>query len=97
MKRLINNEDVFVKRCAEQQSEIDELKEDNKQLNKALDEERSKEAYINTELKKENKRLNKFNNYYKSQLKAIKTFVDEDNKQYVIDTLNDINLTNEKE
>ena len=44
-----------------------------------------------------NKRLNKFNNYYISQLKAIKNFVNEDNKQYVIDTLNDINLTNEKE
>ena len=50
--------DEFILKCAELQTEIDKLKEDNKQLNKALDEERSKEAYINTELKKENKRLN---------------------------------------
>ena len=66
--------------------ENEELKDVNKQLNKALDEERSKEAYINIELKK-------LNNYYVSQLKAIKNFVEEDNKQYVIDTLNDINLS----
>ena len=55
MFNYVSNEDVFVKRCAELQTELDEAKEDNKQLNKALDEERSKEAYINTELKQENK------------------------------------------
>ncbi len=102
--------DKFVKSNAEQQTEIDQLKDENKEQKEIINHYTNNDTIALIEYKNEEiKELKKHNNYYMSQIKAIKRIAEKPldlcgNLNDIISICNDmgidynnINLTNEKE